>query len=138
MRPKKPEAPTDDLFRSSLEAMLDPEHELLRLAAQIDWRCFDDAFGAHFHDRKGRAGLPTRLMAGLHLLKHMKGLSDEELCAVWRENPYFQAFCGETQFQHRLPFDRSSMTRWRKRIGPSEMEILLAETIRIAETPSSR
>ena len=133
MRPKKPEAPTDDLFRSSLEAMLDPEHELLRLAAQIDWRCFDDAFGAHFHDRKGRAGLPTRLMAGLHLLKHMKGLSDEELCAVWRENPYFQAFCGETQFQHRLPFDRSSMTRWRKRIGPSEMEILLAETIRIAK-----
>ncbi len=133
MRPKKPEPPTADLFRSSLEAMLDPLHELLRLAAQIDWRRFDDAFGAHFHDRKGRAGLPTRLMAGLHLLKHMKGLSDEELCAVWRENPYFQAFCGETRFQHRLPFDRSSMTRWRKRIGPSEMEILLAETIRIAK-----
>ena len=30
-------------------------------------------------------------MAGLHLLKHMKGLSDEELCAVWVENPYFRA-----------------------------------------------
>jgi IS5 family transposase len=25
-------------------------------------------------------------MAGLHLLKHMKGLSDEELCAAWLEN----------------------------------------------------
>jgi hypothetical protein len=25
----------------------------------------------------------------------MKGLSDEEVCAVWRENPYFQHFCGE-------------------------------------------
>jgi len=47
-------------------------------------------------------------MAGLHLRKHMKGLSDEETGAAWRENPYFQAFCGETHFEHRLPFDRTS------------------------------
>jgi hypothetical protein len=66
---------------------------------------------------KGRAGLPTRLMAGLHLLKHMKGLSDEQVCAVWLENPYFQAFCGADYFQHERPFDRASMTRWRQRIG---------------------
>ncbi len=96
MRPKQPEAPSDDLFRSSLEAILYPDHELLELAALIDWDRFDDAFGPYYHERKGRRGLRTRLMAGLHLLKHMKGLSDEESCAVWRENPYFQAFCGET------------------------------------------
>ena len=88
MRPASPASPTDDLFRSSLEAMLDPRHALLKLGEQIDWARFDTAFGAHFHERKGRAGLPTRLMAGLHLLKHMKGLSDEELCAVWLENPF--------------------------------------------------
>ncbi len=110
MRPKSPEAPTGDLFRNSLEAIIDPAHELIRLAALIDWARFDDAFGAHYHDRKGRPGLPTRLMVGVHLLKHMKGLSDEETCAAWLENPYFQAFCGETHFQHRVVFDRSSMT----------------------------
>jgi IS5 family transposase len=132
MRPKQPEAPFDDLFRSSLEAIVDPAHELIRLAALIDWSRFDDAFGTHYHDRKGRRGLPTRLMAGLHLLKHMKGLSDEETCAAWLENPYFQAFCGETHFQHRLPFDRSSMTRWRQRIGADDLEALLAETIAVA------
>ena len=71
-------------------------------------------------------------MAGVHLLKHMKGLSDEETCAAWLENPYFQAFCGETHFQHALPFDRSSMTRWRSRIGPGDLEALLAETITVA------
>lgn len=71
-------------------------------------------------------------MVRLHLLKLMKGLSDEELCAAWLENPYFQAFCGETHFRHRLPFDRSSMTRWRKRIGADEMELLLAKTIAVA------
>ena len=99
----------------SLESILDPRHELLKLASLIDWTGFDDAFGTHYHDRKGRHGAPTRLMTGLHLLKHMKGLSDEETCATWLENPYFQAFCGETYFQHRLPIDRSSMTRWRQR-----------------------
>lgn len=132
MRPKKSEPSSHDLFRSSLEAILDPEHELIRLAGLIDWDRFDDAFGAYYHEAKGRHGLRTRLMVGLHLLKHMKGLSDEELCSVWVENPYFQAFCGETHFRHRLPFDRSSMTRWRRRIGADEMELLLAETIAVA------
>ena len=134
MRPEQPQAPSSDLFRSSLEAILDPEHELLKLAALIDWDRFDDAFGPYYHERKGRRGLRTRLMTGLHLLKHMKGLSDEETCAAWRENPYFQAFCGESHFQHRLPFDRSSMTRWRKRIGADEMELLLAESLVVAVT----
>ena len=110
MRPQKPETPTGDLFRSTLEAIIDPEHELLRLAELIDWTRFDDAFVPLYHETKGRRGLPTRLMAGVHLLKHMKGLSDEETCAAWLENPYFQAFCGETHFQHVLPFDRSSLT----------------------------
>lgn len=132
MRPQKPETPNEDLFRSSLEAIVDPEHELLRLAALIDWDRFDDAFGPLYHEAKGRRGLPTRLMVGVHLLKHMKGLSDEEICAVWLENPYFQAFCGETHFQHALPFDRSSMTRWRNRIGSGDLEALLAETISVA------
>ena len=77
MRPQKPETPNGDLFRSTLEAIVDPEHELLRLAALIDWWRFDDAFGPLYHKAKGRRGLPTRLMAGVHLLKHMKGLSDE-------------------------------------------------------------
>jgi len=132
MRPKKPKPENGELFRSSLEAILDPGHELIRLGALIDWERFDDAFGPYYHERKGRRGLPTRLMAGLHLLKHMKGLSDEEVAAVWRENPYFQAFCGETHFQHQLPFDRSSMTRWRQRIGPGDLEVLLAETVAVA------
>ena len=132
MRPKQPETRSDDLFRSSLEAIIDPTHALIGLSALIDWGRFDDAFGTHYHEAKGRHGLPTRLMAGLHLLKHMKGLSDEETCAAWLENPYFQAFCGETQFQHRLPFDRSSFTRWRQRIGAGDLEALLAETIAVA------
>ena len=71
-------------------------------------------------------------MSRLHLLKHIKALSDEQVCAQWVENPYFRAFCGEEFFRHELPLDRSSMTRWRNRIGPSKLEVLLAETIAVA------
>ncbi|EZP81283.1 IS5 family transposase [Novosphingobium resinovorum] len=76
--------------------------------------------------------MSTRLMAGLHLLKHMEGLSDEAVCARWVENPYHQFFCGEQHFRHKLPLDRSSMTRWRNRIGADKLELLLAETLRVA------
>ena len=103
----------------------------MKLAGLIDWSRFDEAYGRFYH-QKGRPGLPTRLMAGLHLLKHMDGLSDEAVCARWVENPYWQYFCGEQHFRHKLPFDRSSMTRWRGRIGPDKLELLLAETLSVA------
>ncbi|MDB5392828.1 MAG: transposase, partial [Rhodospirillales bacterium] len=134
MRPKPPSEPrVDDLFRSRLAAILDQRHELVRLAKLIDWKRFDDAFGSLYVEQKGRPGLPTRLMAGLHLLQHAKGLSDDAVCAAWLENPYYQAFCGETYFQHRLPLDRSSMSRWRGRIGKGKLELLLAETLVAAQ-----
>lgn len=48
--------------------------------------------------------LPTRLMAGLAILKHTFNLSDEVLWERWVENPYFQYLCGEEFFRHALPF----------------------------------
>ena len=67
----------------------------------------------------------------------MEGLSDEAVCARWVENPYYQFFCGEQYFRHKLPLDRSSMTRWRGRIGPDKLELLLAETLRVAMATSA-
>lgn len=133
MPPKKPQLSEFELFQSRLDNMLDPEHPLVKLAVLIDWSRFDAAFG-RFYTQKGRPGLPTRLMAGLHLLKHMDGLSDEAVCARWVENPYWQYFCGEQHFRHKLSFDRSSMTRWRGRLGAEKLELLLAETIAVATT----
>jgi Transposase domain (DUF772) len=37
--------------------------------------------------------LPTRLVAGLLILKHMHNLSDEALCDRWVKNPCLQYFC---------------------------------------------
>lgn len=131
MPPKKPKLRDDELFRMQLNNMIDMEHPLVKLAGLIDWSRFDEAYG-RFYTQKGRPALPTRLMAGLHLLKHMEGLSDEAVCKRWVENPYFQYFCGEQYFRHRLVLDRSSMTRWRNRIGADKLELLLAETLAVA------
>ena len=131
MPPKKPAPRSADLFRSQLDNMISMDHALVKLARLIDWSRFDEAYGRLYHE-KGRPGLSTRLMAGLHLRKHMESLSDEAICARLVENPHFQYFCGEQYFRHMLPLDRSSMTRWRGRIGADKLELLLAETLRIA------
>ena len=71
-------------------------------------------------------------MAGLAILKHTYDLSDEVLCERWVENPYYQFFCGEEFFQHRLVFDRSSLTRWRKRMGEERLQALIQESLSVA------
>jgi transposase, IS5 family len=132
MRPKPPSTTeAEDLFRHRLDNIIDPRHELLRLAKLIDWNRFDQDYGVLYAEA-GRPGLPSRLMVGLHLLKHIKALSDEQVCGQWVENPYFQAFCGETYFRHELPLDRSSMSRWRGRIGAEKLEAVLGESIAAA------
>ena len=49
------------------------------------------------------------------------------VCERWLENPYYQYFCGEEFFQHRLVFDRSSLTRWRNRMGEERLAALIQE-----------
>jgi IS5 family transposase len=71
-------------------------------------------------------------MAGLAILKHTYNLSDEVVCEQWVENPYYQYFCGEEFFQHRLPLDRSSMTNWRNRMGEERLQALLQESLAAA------
>jgi transposase, IS5 family len=73
--------------------------------------------------------LPTRLIAGLHYLKHAFGHSDEEVVALWVENPYWQYLCGERFSQHRPPCHPTLLTKWRNRIGEAGCEWLLSMTI---------
>ena len=107
-------------------------HPLVRLAGKIDWGFLDRRLGEVYAPGNGQPPLPVRLVAGLFILKHMHSLSDEALCARWVENPYFQYFCGEHVFRHELPFDRSSLTRWRQRLGEERLSALLQESLRVA------
>src|SRR5947209_6723087 len=133
MRPReRRESGEQDLFRSRLDQVINMDHTLVKLARTIDWGFLEEKFGAVYADGSGRPPLPTRLMAGLAILKHTYNLSDEVVCEQWIENPYYQYFCGEEFFQHRLPLDRSSMTNWRNRMGEERLQALLQESLAVA------
>ncbi len=112
----KPRDVQGDLYSVQLEFLFKETHPLVRLSKVIDWPEFDKAFGQLYSEGQGRPAKPTRLMVGLHYLKHAFDLSDEEVVSQWVENPYWQLFCGEEYFRHEFPIDPSLMTKWRNRV----------------------
>ena len=130
MQPKRaPEQPQRELFQVDLEQLIDMSHALVRLGDVIDWQSFEQSLGSTYHPSHGAPGISTRLMVALHYLKYQHDLSDEDVVALWVENPYWQHFSGELYFQHRVPVDASSMTRWRQRLGEAGAEQMLRATI---------
>jgi IS5 family transposase len=111
--------PTDtlELFQAHFDQLLNPDHPLVKLADQIGWEMFNRKFGAYYCEDNGAPAKSTRLMVGLHYLKHTFNESDESVVARWVENPYWQYFCGYTHMQHECPIHPTSMTKWRQRIG---------------------
>jgi IS5 family transposase len=130
MQPKRaPEQPQRELFQVDLEQLIDMSHALVRLGDVIDWHSLEQSLGSTYHPSHGAPGISTRLMVALHYLKYQHDLSDEDVVALWVENPYWQHFSGMRHFQHRMPIDPSSMTRWRKRLGDAGAEQMLRATI---------
>jgi IS5 family transposase len=130
-RPKAQDSGTQELFRAKLRNIINLGHELVRLGELIDWGRLEIHFAPYYREA-GRPGLPIRLVVGLHLLKHIEGLSDEAVCERWERDPYMQYFCGEEYFQHAFPLERSGMTHFRKRVGEEALETLLQETLAAA------
>ena len=122
-------SPEIDLFRQELVNLINNHHPLAQLAAKIDWQACEARFDSLYAPGVGRPGHPVRLMVGLQLLKHTSNLSDEEVVALWLENPYWQHFCGEQYFCHHNPIDPSLMTGFRKRIGQDGCEFILGLTV---------
>lgn len=120
-----------DLFRERLDRMIDMSHRLVTLSKLVKWDWLEDAVSKYYCLNNGRPGGSVRLMVGLMILKDIEGQSDESLCQRWVENPYWQYFCGEEFFKHKFPVTPESLSYFRKRIGETGMECILAETIRL-------
>lgn len=125
------------LVHGLLEAQLDPQHELLVLARQIDWEGLEQTLRPYYK-QGGRPAKPTRLLVGLHLLKHRYDQSDAEVVQGLSENLYWMVFCGvegelgNTNWLKQL--DASTMTKFRQRIGVegiAKIEDLLREHLPI-------
>ena len=113
MRPReRRDSGQNDLFKARLDQIVDTDHALAKLGRAIDWRFLEKRFGAVYSDKTGHPPLPTRLMAGLSILKEV--------------------------FQHKLTFDRSSLTRWRQRMGEERLVALIQSLSVATRTGAAR
>lgn len=114
-----------------LRSMLDSKHALYVLANTIDWSLFEVSFAPLFSNTNGRPPKPIRLMTGLLILKHLRNVSDEQVVYQFRENAYYQYFCGLDSFTVADPCAASELVHFRKRIGKDGIELILKESIRV-------
>lgn len=116
---------------NDLKDLLDPKQSLYRLADRVPWSAIESAL-ADRYSKQGRPAKPIRLMAGLLMLQRIFNLADEVVVEHWRQNPYYQFFCGMRQFTWDLPCDPSDLVYFRKRIGPEGAEEILRHTVQMS------
>ena len=133
MKWRKPKAAQPRRGGIFLKELLNPAHPLYRLADALSWSQFETKFGKFYAEGMGRPALATRLVVGLHYLKYLDNVSDEEGVASWVENPYWQHFCGVEYFAHEFPCDPTSLVKWRQRVGVEGSEQLLKEALAVAQ-----
>ena len=125
---RPPQKTQPNLFHNQLRDMLDSHDSLVALADTINWEQFDDSFEKYYSDN-GRPAKPIRLMVGLLILKQLENLSDENAVLQWKRNPYYQYFCGMTEYQPALPCDSTDLVYFRKRIGREGVEKIFAMSV---------
>ena len=118
-----------NLFGTDLLLQLDLKDPLIKLASTIPWKMFDDAFAKHYTRGRGAPSKPIRLMVGLLLLKQLEDLSDESVVLQWKRNPYYQVFCGMTEYQGKLPCDSTDLPKFRKRIGKEGVDLIFQMSV---------
>jgi IS5 family transposase len=119
-----------DLFRTRLEDLINPNHELALLAKTIDWQYFENEFKPYYSDR-GAPSVPIRTMVGCLLLKHLYNLGDEKIPVYWVRDVYFQYFCGGVFFEHKFPFDPSDFVHFRNRVGEAGSSKIFAYSVKL-------
>jgi IS5 family transposase len=118
MRPK----PTSQraqkkIFRFELAGLADLAYPLVKLGEKIDWAVLEEPLARKFDGKTGAPGMNPRQMVGLQYLRYQYNLRYWSVLARWVENPYWRQFRGRQFFEHEMPIDPSSITRWRKRSG---------------------
>lgn len=118
-------------FGNDLMDQLDPKDPLLLLAKVIPWQEFEKAFSGEYTQGTGRPSIPIRVMVGLLMLKQLENLSDERVVLAWKQNPYYQVFCGIKNFQNTLPCHATELVHFRKRIGKDGVEKIFAMSVKL-------
>ena len=125
-----PQSPSDSPQTGFFNVLdqLDPSDALLALGQAIPWSVLEEEF-APLYSHNGRRAKPIRLMCGLLMLKQLHNLSDEAVVQAWKQNPYYQVFCGELSFQRDVPCHSTELVKFRERLGKEGIEKLFALSV---------
>ncbi len=113
-----------DDFMSNLGDRLDRNNNWVKLADSIPWDLFREIYNKTLTKDFGRPAKDARLVIGALIIKHKKGLPDEEVIPEIQMNPYYQYFVGLKAFTHQPIFEPSLFVRLRKRLGIEVFEDL--------------
>ena len=112
--------------------MLDSKDPLIVLANNFPWSKVESKFQKYYkNDKVGRPNKPIRLMVGLLLLKQLENISDENVVLQFKRNPYYQYFCGFTEYTPSLPCHSTELVKFRNRIGKEGMEEILKMSVQM-------
>ena len=117
-----PQGYQTSFFGEDLINQIDPSDPLVLLAKTIPWQSLEQSLSAGYTFQTGRPSLPIRRLVGLLILKQLENLSDERVVLQWKQNPYYQYFCGEKNFQTQRPCHATELVHFRKRIGSEGIE----------------
>ncbi len=100
-------------------AKLSPENRWVKLAGMIPWDWVDEKYSATFKTLNvGQPAKAARMAVGTLIIREKQKISDEETVEQISENPYLQWFIGLNEFTDKAPFDKSTITLFRKRVTP--------------------
>jgi len=128
MKGSSPDRNQKSFLYQGLPEMLNPEEPLYQLAEKIPWVEIEKGF-AKYYIAYGRPSKPVRLMVSLLILKQIYNLGDETVVERWVQNPYWQYFSGEKEFQWEFPVEPSDLVHFRKRIGEEGVKTILEISI---------
>ena len=122
-------SPQLEIFKVPLRNIIREEDNLARLARKINWDKITTELSVHYSPDKGRKAIPVRKIAGMIILKDIYEETDEGILNQWIENPAFQYFCGEVYKQNKVPFNRSELVKFRRRIGVEGMGVIFSPEV---------
>ena len=117
-----------NMFAGSFMDMLDSKDPLIVLADNFPWSKVESEL-SQYYKGIGRPPKPIRLMAGLMLLKQLENLSDENVVLQFKRNPYYQYFCGFTEYTPSLPCHSTELVKFRNRIGKEGFEYIFKMSV---------
>jgi len=118
-------------FEINIEKHID--NRWVRLANSLPWDSLAKVYYSKMCKDNGAPAKSARLVIGALIVKGFLNLSDRETMEMIRENCFIQYFLGMSAYSYEYPFDRTLLTKIRKRIGIEEYDLMSIELLKIAE-----